>query len=398
MTMDIEKIREDFPVLKRMFRGKPIIYLDNACVSLRPRQVINAMDKYYEQYPACAGRSIHKLGNEVTEKYEKSREEIAKFISAKEREIIFTRNTTEGINLLVNSLKLEEGDVVLGTDKEHNSNLLPWQFLSKRKGVRRDIVHSNKDGTFNMEDFENKVKNAKVVSMVHTSNLDSYTIPAKEIVKKAHKAGALVILDCAQSVPHKEINVKELDADFIAFSGHKMLGPSIGVLYGKYHLLEELEPFLVGGDTVKNTTYESCELEEPPARFEAGLQNYAGAMGLAEAVRYLKAIGMMDVEKHEKELSGFIIDGLSSLGIDVIGPKERGGVISFNINGINHHDAAIMLDELANIAVRSGQFCVHSWFNANKIEGAIRASLYIYNTKEEAEVLINTIKDITKLR
>ena|SRR3990170_8746847 len=402
---EVEKTREDFPALKQTINRKPIIYWDNACMTLRPVQVIASMNEYYEKYPACAGRSIHKLGKMVTGKYEESRRTIAEFIGAKKpEEIIFTRNTTEGINLVSHSLDFKKGDVVLTTDREHNSNLLPWQMLSKTAGIQHKIVFSKKDMTFDLESFEKGMsKDVKLVSFVHTSNLDGYTTPAEEIVKIAHDFGALALMDAAQSVPHKPFDVKKLDADFVAFSGHKMLGPSgTGVLFGKYDLLEKLNPFMVGGDTVESSTYDSCIFLKPPEKFEAGLQNYAGAIGLAEAARYLEKIGKENIEKHEIELNKFITEGILNLdGVRIIGPSSpelRGGIISFNIDGIGYHDIAVMLDEMANIMVRSGQHCVHSWFNANKIIGSARASLYLYNTKEEAQVFIDKLKEIVKLR
>ena len=403
--MVVEKIREDFPLLQKRINGKPIIYFDNACVTLRPVQVIQAIKEYYEEYSACSGRSIHKLGNKVSEEYQKSRKVIAEFINArKPEEIIFTRNTTEGINLVANSLGLKKGDVVITTDREHNSNLLPWQILIKKLGIKHEIIFSKEDLTFDLEKFEKMMnKNVKLVSMFHTSNLDGYTIPAKEIIKIAHDFGALVLLDGAQSVPHKPLDVKKLDVDFLAFSGHKMLGPSgIGVLYGKEHLLEKLNPFLVGGDTVQSTSYYSHTFLKPPEKFEAGLQNYPGAIGLATAAKYIKKIGKEKIENHEIELNKLITEEILKLeGIDIIGPSSpelRCGIISFIVEGINHHDVAIMLDEMANVMIRSGQHCVHSWFNAHGIEGSARVSLYLYNTKEEAQIFIETLKKILRLR
>lgn len=401
--MNVEKIRKDFPVLQQKINGKPIIYFDNACMSLRPRQVIEAMNEYYEKYPACAGRSIHKLGAIVTEKYISARKTIAKFIGAKTEEIVFTRNTTEGINLVANSLSLKKNDTVITTDREHNSNLLPWQILTKTKGIVHKIVKSKEDMIFDLEKFEEMMnKNVRLVSMVHTSNLDGYTIPAKEIIKITHDYDALVMLDGAQSVPHKPVNVKKLDVDFLVFSGHKMLGPSgTGVLYGKYHLLEELRPFLVGGDTVQNSTYSSHTLLDPPEKFEAGLQDYAGAIGLASAIKYLESIGIENIARYEVELNKLITKNLDIPGLTIIGPRKpelRSGIISFNIQGIGFHDIAIMLDDMENIMIRSGQHCVHSWFNANKIEGCARASLYLYNTKEEAEKFIEALNKIGRLR
>ena len=399
--MNLKKIRKDFPLL---VQKEPPIYFDSACVTLKPIQVIETLNDYYKNYPACAGRSNHKLGNKVTEEYKKARKTIAKFIGAKPKEIIFTRNTTEGLNIVANSLNFEKGDIVLTTDKEHNSNLLPWQVLSKKLGIKHKIVFSKSDNTFDLEGFKKMVnKDVKLVSMVHTSNLDGVTLPARDIIKIAHDYGSLVMLDAAQSVPHKELNVKKLDVDFLAFSGHKMLGPSgIGILYGKYDLLKELEPFLVGGNTVDKTTYQQYKISDPPKKFEAGLQNYAGAIGLAAAVKYLLKIGRDNIEKHVIELNRIITKEFKSNDIiTIIGPidpKLRGSIISFNIDGINYHDVALILDSMANIMVRSGQHCVHSWFNHNNIGGCVRASLYIYNTKEEAEIFIEKINEITKLR
>lgn len=396
--MNINKIRQDFPVL-----DKPIIYMDSACVSLKPKQVVDAMNRYYNEFPACGGRSMHKLGKKVTEEIKKARKTIAKFFNTEPNEIVFTKNTTEGINLVANSLGLKKGDKVITTDKEHNSNLLPWQILVKNKGIKHDVVFSNEDNTFSLENFENKInKDVKLVSMVHTSNLDGVTIPAKEIIKIAHDYGALVMLDAAQSAPHKEINIKKLDADFLACSGHKMLGPSgTGILYGKYHLLERLQPFLVGGDTVVDTTYTTTEFEKPPEKFEAGLQNYAGIIGLAEATRYLKKIGMKDIEKHELKLNRKITEELINLDdfkiIGPVDPEQRSGIISFNIKNKDPHEIALMLDSSANIMIRSGAHCVHSWFNAHNLKGSARVSLYLYNTEKECDILIENIKKIMQL-
>jgi len=405
--MDVEKLRNDFPVLQTKLKGKPVIYLDNACMALRPRQVVEAMNEYYYKFPGCAGRSIHKIGNMVTEAYEKARTRMAKFINAKEdKEIIFTRNTTEGINLVANAFGFKAGDVVLTSDREHNSNLLPWQMLVKKKGIKHEILYSNEDGTFNLGEFERKVKDIgdklKLVSIVHTSNLDGYTIPIKEVIKIAHDVGTLVLIDGAQSVPHKNMDVRKLDVDFLAFSGHKMMGPSgIGVLYGKFGLLDKLEPFLTGGDTVKNSTYDSCVFLKPPEKFEAGLQNYASAIGLAAAADYLENVGLDKVEKHETELNRLITEGIKDIkGLTILGPANpelRGGIVSFNIKGMFPHDVAIMLDEMANIMIRSGAHCVHSWFNAHLMQGSARASLYLYNTKDEAQIFVEKLKEIAKL-
>ncbi len=402
--MDFRKIRQDFPILQEGAGKKPVIYFDTACQSLRPRQVIDAINQYYLKESACGGRSMHHLAAEVSRSVDQSRAALAKFFNAsKKEEIVFTRNTTEGINLVANSLGLQAGDVVLISDKEHNSNLIPWQTLAKKQGILVKIIPSQADNTFDMAAFE-KLLDSKVrlVSLGQTSNLDGVSIPAAEVVKKAHQNGSLVLLDAAQSAPHRQINVKALDVDFLALSGHKLLGPSgTGVLYGKLALLERLEPFLVGGDTVASSTYTTCEFLPPPEKFEAGLQDYAGIEGLGAAVKYLQAIGFDAIQKQETQLNECITGEIQSIpGLKLIGPADprlRGGIVTFNIDGIDSHRIALMLDQMANITVRSGQHCVHSWFNAHQIYGSVRASLYFYNTLEEAEIFVANLKKIRKV-
>lgn len=400
--IDESKIKKDFPLLSKQIKGKPVVYFDSACMSLKPRQVIEAMNEYYFEHPACAGRSSHKLGELTTRRIKEARKIVAGFINANEHEIVFTRNTTEGINLVANSLELKSGDIILTTDKEHNSNLIPWQVLVKKKGIRHEIVRSNEDGTFNLEKYKELVRGVKLVSMVHTSNLDGTTIPCKEIIKIAHENGALVLLDAAQSTPHKKIDVKDLDADFLAFSGHKMLGPTgTGVLYGKYSLLEKLEPFIVGGDTVEYSTYTDHKMLNPPEKFEAGLQDYAGIIGLGEAVRYLETIGFDNIQEHELKLNKYITEEISKLPrIKIIGPADpalRSGITSFYIEGMDMHQTALMLDEMSNVMIRSGQHCVHSWFADKKIKNSARVSLYFYNTMQDAEVFITSLNKIMKI-
>jgi cysteine desulfurase/selenocysteine lyase len=397
--MKVKKIRQDFPLLNRKINGQPIIYFDNACMTLKPKQVIDAMNDYYYNYSACAGRSIHKLGSEVTIRYNDARNKIRKFINAKEtNEIIFTKNTTESINLLARSLRLEKGDIVLTTDREHNSNLIPWHIQKELRGIDHRVVKSNEDNSFNLERFENLMSDkVKLVSMVHTSNLDGYTIPAREIIKIAHDYGALVLLDGAQSASQISIDVQDLDVDFFAFSIHKMLGPTgIGVLYGKYDLLKNLEPFIVGGNTVEKSTYDSHDLLDSPEKFEAGLQNYAGAIGAGAAAEYIMKIKKENISEHINRLNSYISSEIIDIpGISIIGPADpalRGGIISFNIENYEPHNIAVFLDE-ANIMVRSGVFCVHSWFNEHNVKGAVRVSLFFYNTIEECKILIDKIKE-----
>lgn len=401
---NVTKVRQDFPLLADATDNNKIIYLDNACQSLRPKQVISAITEYYSEYPACGGRSMHRLASKVTRKCDEARGAIANFIGAKKKEeIIFTRNTTEGINLVANSLGLKKGDVVITTDKEHNSNLIPWQVLKEKIGIVHKIVPSDVAGFLDTEEYRKMLKEgATLVSMGYTSNLDGVSIPAEEVVTLAHQIGAKVMLDGAQAVPHKKINVTKLDVDFLTFSGHKMLGPSgTGVLYGKRLLLDNLDPFLVGGDTVESSTYDSHKYLPVPEKFEAGLQDYAGILGLGEAVRYLSNIGFDAIQKQEQDLNTYITNEIiKNPRINILGPKDpslRGGIISFTVENADVHQVALMLDSSSNIMVRSGQHCVHSWFNARNIKGSVRASLYFYNTMEEAEHFVKSINKVLRV-
>jgi cysteine desulfurase/selenocysteine lyase len=402
--MDIQKIRQDFPLLNEKTHRKPVVYFDNACQSLRPQSVIDAINKYYVEFPACGGRSMHHLAERVTHECEEARSVIAKFLNAsRKEEIVFTRNTTEGINLVAHSLGLKKGDVVLISDKEHNSNLIPWLMLSKKQGIETKIVHSKVDNTFDLEEFKKSLDDrVKLVAFGMTSNLDGVTIPAAEIIKQAHRNRSVVLLDAAQTVPHQKVDVRALDVDLLAFSGHKMLGPSgTGVLYGKYGLLEKLEPFMVGGDTVSYSTYTSSQFLPPPEKFEAGLQDYAGIIGLGEAAKYLQTIGEKTIQKQETLLNDFITQEISKIPrLSLIGPLEpelRGSIISFYLQGVDSHQIALMLDQMAGVLVRSGQHCVHSWFNAHGIPGSVRASFYFYNTMAEAELFVSQLKKIAKV-
>lgn len=404
MGIDVKKIRQDFPLLQDNINKQKIVYFDSACQSLRPLSVIEAINKYYREYPACAGRSAHKLGDIVTNKVDESRHIIAKFIGAKtKKEIVFTKNTTESINLIANSFSLKKGDVVISSDKEHNSNLIPWQILVKKIGIVHKVVPSKEDNTFDLEAFKDMMdENVKLVAMVFTSNLDGVNNPVKEIIKIAHKFQAKVILDAAQAVAHQEINVSKLDVDFLAFSGHKILGPSgTGILYGKYALLEQLKPFLVGGSTVESSSYETHNFFAPPEKFEAGLQDYAGIIGLGEAIKYIKKLGFSNIAKQELSLNEYISNNLQKIpGLNIIGPNNpslRSGVLSFFIEGKDSHEIALLLNQTADIMLRSGRFCVHSWFNSRNIKSAIRASFSFYNNREEADIFISTLNKINKI-
>jgi cysteine desulfurase/selenocysteine lyase len=398
--MDVNKIRRDFPLLA----DKGMVYFDTACQSLRPQVVTDAVTEYYTRFPACSGRSMHHLAATVTQKVDEARAALAKFLNAaKKEEIVFTRNTTESINLVANALTFKPGDTIVISDKEHNSNLIPWQKLCRQKGAVLRIVPTHADGTFDLDTYAKLLDGqVRLVSLGHTSNLDGVTIPAAEVIKLAHQAGALVLLDAAQSAPHRQINVRTLDADFVAFSGHKLMGPSgTGVLYGKLALLEEMEPFLVGGDTVATSTYDSAEFLPPPEKFEAGLQDYAGIIGLGAAVQYLHKIGFEAIQKQELEVTRALDEGLRSMpGLHIIGPADpalRGGITTFYIDGVDSHRIALMLDQMRGIMCRSGQHCAHAWFHARGITGSVRASAYVYNTVEEAQLLIDHLIKIRKV-
>lgn len=402
--MDVNRIRTDFPALEQRFNGKPVVYLDSACMTMKPRQVIRALMDYYEQYPSCGGRSVHRFGTKVSIAVEESRERVARFIgAAAPREIVFTRNTTEGINLIARTLPLGKGDVVVTSDREHNSNLVPWLIAVQERGVVHETVPSAPDSTFDIERYKEVLARhrgrVRLVSMVHTSNLDGCTLPAGEIASIAHDAGALALFDGAQAAPHRSVDVRRIGADFYCFSVHKMLGPTgVGVLYGKMEHMERLPPFIAGGNTVETTHYTSFKLLPPPERFEAGLQDYAGIAAVSAAVDYLERLGMDAVAGHETSLNRRITDGLSGIpGFSLIGPPEperRGPIVSFNIRSIDPHDIAIILDDTANIFIRSGMHCVHSWFNARGIRGSARPSVYIYNTVEEADLFAESVRAI----
>jgi len=402
--MDTSKIRRDFPLLAQDASHKPVVYLDNACQSLRPRAVMDAMTRYYESWSACSGRSMHRLGDEVTRACEETRAAVAKFLNvSRSEEIVFTRNTTEGLNLVAHALEWEEGDVVLLTDKEHNSNLLPWLELAKRRGVVVRRVQSREDNSFDVEALKRSLdKSVKLVSLGYTSNLDGVTIPAAQAIRLAHENGSLVLLDAAQTAPRRKMDVKALDVDLLAFSGHKLLGPTgTGILYGKYALLERLRPFIVGGGTVAWSKYDSCSFLPPPAKFEAGLQDYAGIIGLGAAIRYLEGVGFATIEKQEQLLNEIMTQGVGAIPrMRLLGPadaRERGGICSFWIEGVDPHRIALMLDQMAGVMVRSGQHCVHSWFDVHGISGSVRASAYFYNTAEEAELFVHSLQKIARV-
>ncbi len=406
-ALNLSKIRNDFPVLHQQKNGKPIVYLDNACMSLRPISVFNAIKKYYLEYSACGGRTIHKLGLLVTEEVEAARVKVQNFINAKQaEECIFTGNTTNGINMVSMGIGLSKDDLVISEDYAHNSNLVPWQILKQRYGITHHLLETGIDALFTLEALDTVLQKSdapkKFVSLCHTSNVTGHTIPAKEIIKVAHENEALVLLDGAQSVPHQTIDVQELDVDFLAFSIHKMCGPSgVGVLYGKKELLQTLTPIIVGGGTVANVTEAGPEFARAPECFEAGLQNYAGIIASGAAIDYLQNLGMKNVHRHVKTLGKSLFSGLKELKLPlrILGPQnpdQRENLVTIEFYNINAHDIAMLLDE-ENIFTRSGRHCTHLWHNKHGINATLRPSVYIYNTKEEIQFFLDTLEKSVKM-
>lgn len=398
---DISSVRQDFPFVEANPR---LVYADNACMSLRPQSVIDAINHYYQDLSACAGRSNHRLARKVDEAVSEARSQVAKLINAKDsHQIVWTRNTSEAINLVAHSIGLRAGDVVITSDKEHNSNLIPWLKLKKNLGIVHHIVPTNNEGELNLEVFHQLLEDkVTLVSLVHTSNIDGVTFPIKEITMSAHRAGAKVMIDAAQSIPHQRINVQDLDIDFMAFSAHKMMGPSgMGVLYGKLEALEQLDSFLVGGDTVAYSRYDDYGMLPVPEKFEAGLQDYAGILGTGAAATYLMKLDPDNIHQHEIHLNKMISQEICQIpDIHILGPQDpakRNGIISFNLKGVDPHQISLMLDEGSGIMVRSGQHCVHSWFHARNLTGSARVSLYAYNTEDEAIKIGEQIQLISEI-
>ncbi len=401
MTLDAEAVRRDFPVLSRDRDGQPLVYLDSACMSLRPRQVVEAVCEYYEVHSACAGRSIHGLATEVSRRLDRSRRAVAELIGAhRPEEVVFVLNTTSGLNLLSSGLGLRRGDAVVLGDREHNSNLVPWLHLRDRGGVTVRVAPSEEDGTFDTDRLQDALApgDVKVVSFAHTTNVDGYTYPLKEIAEIAHDHGAAVVADAAQSVPHLPVDVNDLGVDFLVMSGHKMLGPTgAGVLWGRYDLLESLD-VLGGGGTVSRVSLNGYKRLPPPSGLEAGTPNLAGIYGMEAAVRYLRDLGLENVHAHDVALNQRATDALEGMpGVRILGPQEagsRGSILSFVADGANIHEVGMALDEVGNVAVRTGMHCNHTWFSSQGIDGAVRASFYVYNTPGDVDAFVSTLGNV----
>lgn len=405
-TINISKIREDFPILKRQVNGKPLVYFDNAATSQKPTIVIETIDRYYREYNANIHRGIHKLAEEATLAHEEARENIGKFINAKHtEEIIFTRNATESINLVAQSwgrANVGPGDKIVLTIMEHHSNIVPWQLLAKEKGARVEYVKIDDDGKLRENEIHELIdEKTKIVCVAHASNVLGTVNHVKDIGKIAHSVGALFLVDAAQSVPHMRVDVRDIDCDFFAFSGHKMLGPTgIGVLHGKREHLESMPPFLGGGEMIREVHESGASWKDIPYKYEAGTPNVVGAIGLGEAVDYLRKIGMENVHDHEKEITRYALQRMSEVqGLAIYGPKDdeqRVGVIAFNLGDIHPHDLASILDE-DGIAIRSGHHCAQPLMEFLNLPATSRVSFYIYNNKEEVDVFINALERARKL-
>ncbi len=398
--MDAEKLRADFPVLQ----SQKLIYFDSACTTLKPRAVLEAERRYYEEASGCAGRSAHALAKKTSEMFESARERVAGFLNAPPESVVWTKNTTEALNLVIRSLDYSKRKKVVTTPLEHHSVLLPIMEQQRRGIVKMELLKITPGGEFDEASFSSIGNDTALVAVHHTTNTSGMRAPLEKIVKVAHDAGALVLVDAAQGVPHSAVDFSKLGADFLAFSGHKMLGPTgIGCLVGKTEALEGLDSFLVGGETIETVSLqEGAVFKKAPKRFEAGIQNYAGAIGLAAACDYLAKIGMKNVEEHERKMAKKLLGAIQSVpGSSIYGtpsPEKRCALVSFNLKGVPHHQVALMCDSLAKIALRSGVFCAQpAMEKLGAKEGAVRASLYVYNTEGEIETFGETLEKIAKL-
>jgi cysteine desulfurase/selenocysteine lyase len=406
MPIDVIGIRKQFPIFQReISNGVPLVYLDSTATSQKPLAVIEAMDSFYRRSNANIHRGVHTLAEEATALYEGAREKIARFINAEtSRQIIYTRNTTESINLVAYSwarANLKAGDLVILTEMEHHSNIVPWQMLQAERGIELDFIPVTEDGLLDLDAYKSLLERTpKLVSFTHMSNVLGTINPASEIIRLAHETGAVTLVDAAQSVPHIKVDVQALDVDFFAFSAHKMCGPTgIGVLYGKTELLEVMPPFLGGGDMIKEVKLRSFRANTLPHKFEAGTPAIAEAVGFGAAIDYLTSIGMDAISAHEHEVTEYALDRLEEIpGVKLFGPSadKKGGVASFTFEGIHPHDVAQILDR-DGIAVRAGHHCAQPLHEKFGIPATSRASFYLYNTKDEVDLLVNGLYKVKEL-
>ncbi len=405
VMLDTNLIRKDFPVLQRKINGRQLVYMDNAATTQKPYAVIFSMDDFYRYSNSNVHRGIHQLSVEATELYEDAHTRIARFINARGmKEIIFTKNATEAINLVAYAWgrkNIMEGDTILLSEMEHHSNIVPWQILAREKGARLEYIPIDDNGRLMMDKLKDLAgERLRLVSVTQMSNMLGTINPVREIAGWAHEQGAIVVVDGAQSVPHLPVDVREMGCDFLAFSGHKMLGPTgIGVLYGRREILEDMEPFISGGDMIKEVHLRETKYNDLPWKFEAGTPPIAEGVGLAKAVEYLSGLGMESVRGHEKALVSYAMGRLGDIGgITIYGPPadERGGIVSFNLEGIHPHDLATLLDREA-IAIRAGHHCAQPLHERLGIAASARASFYLYSTPEEVDALVDGIEKAKKI-
>ena len=404
---DIEKVREDFPILSRTVHGKPLVYLDNAATTQKPLCVLDAMRDEYLNENANVHRGVHYLSVQATELHEQARETVRRFLNAESTsEIVFTRGTTEGLNLIASTFTeamMEPGDEVIVSVMEHHSNIVPWQLAARRKGIRLRVIPMSDDGILDIEAYKALFnEKTKIVSVAHVSNVLGTVNPVEDIVKIAHDHSVPCVVDGAQSAPHIKVDVRKLDCDFYVCSGHKMYGPTgIGVLYGKEEWLDRLPPYQGGGEMIDHVSFDKTTFEKPPLKFEAGTPDYIASHGLAVAIDYMERLGMDNIERHERELTTYAIERLSAIdGMHIYGPHDKchahDAVVSFNVGHIHHMDMGTLLDQLG-IAVRTGHHCAQPLMDRLGVLGTVRASFALYNTKEEIDALANGIERVSKM-
>lgn len=404
MSYDINKIREDFPILGREVYGKPLVYLDNGATTQKPRSVVEAMTHEYYNVNANVHRGVHFLSQQATELHEQARETVRRFLNARSMsEIVFTRGTTESINLVATTFGdaiLKEGDEVIVSEMEHHSNIVSWQLVQARKGIRLRVIPITDEGELRLDEYEKLFnERTRLVSITHVSNVLGTVNPVKEMIRTAHDHGVPVLVDGAQSTPHFAVDVQDLDCDFFAFSGHKIYGPTgIGVLYGKEEWLDRLPPYMGGGEMIQNVSFERTTFNELPYKFEAGTPDYVATTGLAHALDYVTALGMDNIYAHEQALTDYAMEQMATIeGMRFIGtPKHKDAVISFLVGDIHHLDLGTLLDRLG-IAVRTGHHCAEPLMHRMGIEGTVRASFGLYNTFEEVDALVAGIRRVARM-
>ena len=407
MSYDIEQIRQDFPILQRQVYGRPLVYLDNGATTQKPRCVVEAMTEEYYNVNANVHRGVHFLSQKATDLHEQSRETVRRFLNANSvNEIIFTRGTTESMNLVASCFSeafMQEGDEVIISTLEHHSNIVPWQLAQNRKGIKLRVIPITDEGNICLDEYEKLFTNrTRIVSVAHVSNVLGTINPVKEMIEIAHAHGVPVLIDGAQSTPHMAVDVQQLDCDFFAFSGHKMYGPTgVGVLYGREKWLDRLPPYMGGGEMIKRVSFEQTTFNELPYKFEAGTPDYIATTGLAQAIDYVWQLGMDSIEAHERDLAQYAISRLQQIpGMHLYGPMAYGaegaGPLSFNVEGIHHLDMGTLLDRLG-VAVRTGHHCAEPLMHRLGVDGTVRASFGLYNTRAEIDVLASSIERVCKM-